>query len=131
MRRRALVSALLAWMALSRATFAQEEPRDEARRLFSQGSSEYVAHRYADALEHLRASYKLVPSPNSGLLIARCLRELGRPVEAVAAYDAAATEARRDSKYEKTAEAATQEGAALRATLGTVRVRVAHPPAGS
>jgi hypothetical protein len=113
-----------------------EEAREEAKRLFAQGSSAFLAKRYADALEDLRASYKLVPSPNSGLLIARCLRELNRRVEAVDMYATVAADARRraadgDAKYAQTADVAASEGAAVRATLGMVRVRVSRPPPGS
>ncbi|MDB4933505.1 MAG: hypothetical protein JWP87_477, partial [Labilithrix sp.] len=113
-----------------------EETREEAKRLFAQGSSEFLAKRYAEALEDLRASYKLVPSPNSGLLIARCLRELNRRVEAVDMYATVTADARRrategDAKYGQTADVSAAEGAALRATLGMLRVRVAHPPPGS
>jgi hypothetical protein len=113
-----------------------EEVREEAKRLFAQGSTAFLARRYADALVDLRASYKLVPSPNSGLLIARCLRELNRRVEAVEMYTAVAVDARRraadgDAKYAQTAEVASTEGAVVRATLGTIRVRVARPPPGS
>jgi hypothetical protein len=114
----------------------EESRRDEAKTLFTRGSSAFLAKRYADALEDLRASYKLVPSPNSGLLIARCLKELNRRVDAVEMYATVATDARRraadgDVKYAQTADVATAEGAAVRATLGTVRVRVAHPPPGA
>lgn len=113
-----------------------EESREEAKRLFAQGSSEYLAKRYGEALEDLRASYKLVPSPNSGLLIARSLRELNRRVEAVDMYATVAADARRraaegDAKYGQTADVAASEGAVVRATLGMVRVRIAHPPPGS
>jgi hypothetical protein len=114
----------------------EDATRDEARRLFQQGSAELLARRYAEALENLRASYKLVPSPNSGLLIARCLRELGRRVEAVETYGTVAADARRrasegDAKYTQTADVAAAEGGALRATLGLVRVRVSHPAPGA
>ena len=113
-----------------------EDDREEAKRLFSQGSTAFLAKRYTEALESLRVSYKLVASPNSGLLIARCLRELGRSVDAVAMYDAVTLDARRraaegDTKYAQTADVATAEGSVVRATLGTVRVRVAHPPPGA
>jgi hypothetical protein len=113
-----------------------EESREEAKRLFAQGSSAYLAKRYGEALEDLRASYKLVPSPNSGLLIARSLRELNRRVEAVDMYATVAADARRraaegDAKYGQTADVAASEGAVVRATLGLVRVRIAHPPPGS
>jgi hypothetical protein len=130
-------AALAPALAFPRTAYAQsEDSREQARRLFGQGSSELVAKRYAEALEHLRVSYKLVPSPNSGLLIARCLRELNRPAEAVEMYSVVAVDARRraadgDPKYQQTADAAASEGAAVRATLGTIRVRVSRPPPGS
>jgi hypothetical protein len=113
-----------------------EEAREEAKRLFARGSSAFLANRYAEALEDLRASYKLVPSPNSGLLIARCLRELNRRVEAVEMYTSVATDARKragegDARYAQTADVAAREGAAVRATLGVLRVGIAHPPPGS
>jgi hypothetical protein len=113
-----------------------EDTRDEAKRLFQRGSSELLAKHYVEALDDLRASYKLVPSPNSGLLIARCLRELNRRVEAVEMYGTVAAEARRraadgDAKYTQTADVAAAEGGALRATLGLLRVRVANPAPGS
>lgn len=114
----------------------QAEDAAEAKRLFSLGSSAFLARRYGEALEDLRASYKLVPSPNSGLLIARCLRELNRRVEAVEMYGAVAADARRraadgDGKYAQTADVATSEAAAVRATLGTIRVKVVRPGPGS
>lgn len=113
-----------------------EEQIAEARRRFAQGSTEFLSHKYAEALEDLRRSHKLVPSPNSGLLIARCLRELKRPVEAVETYASVAADARKraadgDAKYLPTADAADAEGAQVRATLGTLKVKVAHAPSGS
>jgi hypothetical protein len=104
----------------------------EARRLFAEGSALYLAGEYARALESLTASYRLVSSPNSELLLARCLRELGRPVEAEARFSAAESEARKRAaegmaRYAQTAETAAAEGAALRATLGRLRIRIADP----
>jgi len=139
-RLRALVivlgCAMPVFLAPAAARADTEDPRDDAKRLFSQGSAAFLARKYAEALVDLRASYKLVPSPNSGLLIARCLRELNRRVEAVEMYGAVAVDARRraaegDAKYAQTADVASTEGNAVRATLGTIRVRVAHPPPGS
>lgn len=132
----ALALAVPLVSASSPARADTEDPRDEAKRLFTAGSSELLVKHYAEALDDLRASYKLVPSPNSGLLIARCLRELNRRVEAVEMYGVVAADARRraaegDAKYGQTADVAANEGAALRATLGLVRVRVAHAAPGS
>jgi hypothetical protein len=123
------------WPALP-ARAQTEEQREEAKRRFSQGSEKFLTRHYAEALEDLRASHRLVPSPNSGLLIARCLKELKRPVEAYETYAAVAVDARKraadgDPKYMQTAEAADAEGAVVRSTIGSIRVRVLHPPPGS
>ncbi|MEO6418938.1 MAG: CDC27 family protein [Polyangiaceae bacterium] len=121
---------------------AQAEPSHavdaagDARRYFSEGSALYLAKRYAEALEALRSSYRLVPSPNSGLLIARSLRELNRPGEALETYGEVVEESQRraaegDAKYTQTSEAAASEAAALRASLGVIRIRVLDPRPGT
>jgi hypothetical protein len=104
----------------------------QAKQFFSRGSELFVARRYSDALDALQASYKLAPSPNSGLLIARCLRALGKPVEAMDMFTTVETEARRrvaggEAKYGRTATSAAVEGAEVRAGLGSLRIRVDPP----
>ena len=116
---------------VARAESAGDAPTSgEARRLFSLGSARYTAGRFEEALDLLRASYRLLPSPNSGLLIARCLRELKKPAEALAVYTSVLSEARQrvaqDPKYEQTADAASAEAAAVRQTLGSLRIKIAH-----
>jgi hypothetical protein len=139
---RAMTFALLGLLSLGQDAFAQlhapdvaQEQADEATRLFAKGSQQLLARRYAEALDSLRASYRLVPSPNSGLLIARCLRRLGQPVEAAETYAMVEADAKRraeqDPDYTRTAEAAAEEGAAVRSTLGSIRIHVPHPPAGT
>jgi hypothetical protein len=100
------------------------------------GSDLYVARRYAEALEALKGSFDLVRSPNSGLLIARCLREVGRLVEAAEMFSSVEADARRrvtegEPKYARTAESASTEGADVRAGLGTIRVHVEGADAGT
>jgi hypothetical protein len=102
---------------------------DQARSLLKQGSSLYLARKYEEALDALKRSYDIVRSPNSALLIARCLRELGRPVEAQEMFAAAEVEAKRRAtegspKYAQTAESAKAEGAAVRSALGSLRIRI-------
>ena len=104
---------------------------DRADQLFAQGTELFMQGRYVDALDVFRQSHKLVPSPNSGLLIARCLSRLGRSAEAAEVFASVEAEARQraargEARYTATAEAAANEGAAIRATLGAVRIRV--PP---
>lgn len=108
----------------------------EAKRLFTEGSTLYLAKRYELALETLERSRKLVPSPNSELMIARCLRELGHLTEAEAMFESAETEARRRAsegapKYTQTADSAASEGAAVRAMLGAIRIRIEGFEAGT
>lgn len=102
---------------------------ETARTLFAEGSAHFQGGRWAEALTALERSYAIVPSPNTMLMIARSLRELGRSAEAAEAYEKAALEAaqrvaRGDAKYSPTERAATDEGRRLRATLGSVRIRV-------
>ena len=53
----------------------------------------YDAKHYAEALTAFRASHDVVKSPNTRLMIARCLRELGRLGEAYAETAATIAEA--------------------------------------
>ncbi len=107
----------------------------DATALFTKGTQLYEQKRYDAALASLQSSYQLVPSPNSALIIARCLREMGKPAEAAAKFadverEAKARVAAGEQRYADTAKAAAEEGAAVRATLGTVHVHVAHLPPG-
>lgn len=108
----------------------------EATALYTRGTELYAKEQYAEALDALEQSYALVASPNSSLLIARCLRELKRYADAVRRYELAEAEARErveqgEPRYVPTAEAASKEGVALRSTLGSVSLRVTGAPAGS
>jgi hypothetical protein len=102
--------------------------REEGKRLFTEAHDHIAAGRCRLALPLLDKSNRVLPSPNTGLLIARCLVDLGRPVEAAARYaevEREATLAVQDgeAKYAETSSAAAKEGAELRRTLGTLRVR--------
>lgn len=108
----------------------------EAKDLYMRGTELYAKEQYAEALDALEQSYALVASPNSSLLIARCLRELKRHADAVRRYELAEAEARQrveqgEPRYVPTAEAASREAKALRGALGTVSLVVTGAPAGS
>lgn len=95
-----------------------------------EGNTLLHAGKPAEALERLEKSFTLVASPNTELLVARALRDLGRRIDATRAYEHAEAEARRrevggEVKYGQTAAAAHTEGEALRAELGTLRVHLA------
>lgn len=142
---RATALALLAFMpaallaspaaATPQPTGAPEQ-RDgaDAKTLFSRGAELFAQKRFAESLDVLEQSYRLLPSPNTNLLIARCLRDLGRLVEALDHFQATENEARariaagETRKYRDTAEAAATESSDVRERLGTIHIRVTHPP---
>ena len=131
----ALTAATLLWS--SAALSGEPEPTDPqtvdaARFDFTEGTAHFQAKRWAEALKAFEHSFSLVPSPNTELMIARCLRELGRRVDAANVYASAAAEAHRramagEGKYKQTADVAAAEGAAVRLQLGTIHVHVTRP----
>ena len=104
--------------------------REQAQSRFLKGRELYNAKKYDAALVELTASLDIVASPNTRLYVGRCLRELGRTVAAYAELGRAAVEAkellRDDTRYEKAAQAANDERAALAPKLGFVEVRITH-----
>lgn len=125
----AIALALVAVPVCAHADDRETASLDGARFAFAEGTAHYEARRYLDALASFERSYRTVQSPNALLMIARCQRELGRKAEAVATFERAAADARQkvasgENKYAPTADAADDEGRRLRATLGTLHVRV-------
>jgi hypothetical protein len=93
---------------------------------FFAGQKLYTDKSYEKALEEFRASYQAVPSPNSRLYIARCLRQLGRMGAAYEEFSRVILEAAdrmvADPKYEATQKAASAERAMLKDKVATVAV---------
>src|SRR5258708_21299079 len=58
-----------------------------AQKVYLQGTAHYKAGRLLEALAAFRASYDMVASPNSHLMIARTLRDKGAIAQAYAEYD--------------------------------------------
>src|SRR4051794_40427151 len=75
-----------------------------AQKVYLQGTDHYRAGRLLEALAAFRASYDMVASPNSHIMIARTLRDKGDIAHAYAEYDRVVVEADqailRDSKYQ-------------------------------
>jgi hypothetical protein len=125
-----VASTLFAGQASAAPTGSTAETTEEARALMVDGNAQLHAGKPAEALEKLERSFALVPSPNTELLVARALRDLGRRVDAARVYAHAEAEARRralagEVKYGQTEAAAHTEGTSVRAQLGTLRVHVA------
>jgi hypothetical protein len=107
---------------------------EEAKKLYAEAHDQFVAGRCSDAMPLLERANKLVPSPNSGLLMARCMVSDKQLVAAANRYGEVERDALNlvragETRYAETAAAAAKEGAALRAQLGTLRVRL-RPRAG-
>lgn len=100
---------------------------EEAKRRYSEGHAKFLAGRYDEALAILIQSNALVPSPNSGLLIARCLYELHRNVEAYEKFlevENTALDLVRngETRYGETAAAAAKEKSAARAKIALIKL---------
>jgi hypothetical protein len=127
-----LAGASIAALTVAAPVWAQPPapaPESEAVKLFRDGVKLAQEGKCPEALPLLIRSFELEPSPNSDLVVARCLRDTGKPVEALARYESAAAEAQKrvaegQTKYERTADEAKREGAVVRSGLGTVTVEV-------
>jgi hypothetical protein len=110
---------------------AEKDQKVGAQKTFEAGGRLYDGHHYEEALAAFRASYQIVPSPNSHLMIARCLRDLGHDVEAYREYAAVAKEAaEKGERYESAGHAAADEGAEVRQRIALLTLQVVDPPAG-
>lgn len=95
----------------SPATFAFADDADEATKLFTEGRELFVANRKADALPYLERSFRLNNSPNTELIIAHILLDLGKPLEAYDRYRSVVAEAEVREKAGSKAYAASAESA--------------------
>src|SRR5262249_40691806 len=101
------------------------EQKAGAQKTFDAGSKLYDAHRYEEALAAFRASYQILASPNSHLMVARAMRELGKNVDAYLEYDAVAKEAAaKGERYESAGTAAKEEAEELKAKIAFLTVKV-------
>jgi hypothetical protein len=111
---------------------ATKEQWSAAQKTFKVGDDLYDAGRFAEAITAYRASYEIVASPNSRLMIARALREQGLLAEAHVEFEATLSEAQAglasDPKYESTVTAAETEKAALEPKLARLRLKLVGNP---
>jgi tetratricopeptide (TPR) repeat protein len=96
------------------------QSKARAQALLSEGTAAYGRGDYASALEKFTAAYKIFPSPKLWFNIGQANRDLGRPVEAVEAFDRFLTEAE-DAPSETLAEA-RRSAAELKTKLGQLKV---------
>jgi len=114
---------------------ATDDQKDEAQVKFLEARKAFDERRFVDAIAGFRASYAVVASPNTHLMIAHAMRELGRFAEAYEVLEAAereATEAaKQDAKYEQTATLARDEQALVRDEIALLTVTIPDPEPGA
>ena len=99
---------------------ADPQAKAQAQELLSQGSKLYHQGDLAGALEKFEAAYVAFPSPKLMFNIGQANRDLGRPVEAIEAFQRFLAEAANVSP-ETMAEARNSVGE-LRGKLGRIRI---------
>ena len=119
--------------------FAQDAPsrpqEAAARASFNAAQTLYDERKFADALVLFRTAYKASGSPNTQLMIAHCLLELGALPEAhealLATMRAAGALASESPKYARTRDTAAIELATLERRIGRLIIIAADHDAGS
>lgn len=100
-------------------TSAMAAPPGAALRKFEEGSKEFAAGHYEQALKAFQASMELEPSPNTRFKIAKCFVALGKTGSAYTSFKRAAQEAQDrvnatgEKRFLPTRDAALIEAAAL------------------
>lgn len=114
---------------------ASVDQKKAAQERFAEARAAFDARRFVDAIAGFRASYDIVASPNTHLMIAQAMREMGRHAEAYEELGAVAAEARAvaeaDARYAETATLAEEERATLREKVALVTVTIAEPEEGA
>jgi len=125
-----------AWLAVAAPAAAQgvavtdasEEQVAAARAPYVEAKKAYDAGEFATALPQFRASYDVVASPNSHLMVVKSLVGLGRLVDAYREAKVALAEAEAAAatikKYTRTAVDAQAQLEELRAQLGFVTIQL-------
>jgi hypothetical protein len=111
---------LLALLAQSSEPAANAEAKAKAQSLLTEGSALYEKGDYADALEKFKQAFATYDSPKLLFNIGQANRDLGRPVEALEAFEQFLSSAR-DAASE-TIEAAQKSVDELQKKLGRLRV---------
>ncbi len=113
--------ALVAHAAPASAQTALAEQR------YARGTEHYRAGRFAEALAEFRASLALRASPNTRLMQARCLRNVGQLVDAALEYDRATRDGRESPQYAQTVSVAERERALVLEQLTRVHLEFSEP----
>ncbi len=118
--------SMAAGVPVDKATAPQ---KTAAQTKFGTGMAEFEKKQFGAALTAFQESYNVVASPNSHLMVARCLRELGKLAEAAVEFEGVIAEAKTEAKYAETLKSAHTEYDELRPKLGFVSVQLKGAPA--
>jgi len=114
---------------------ANAEQKKTAQKAFEAGLKAAKAKKHDDALKSFKESYGAVASPNSHLMVARELVELGRFDEAWVEYEKTLAEAeaaaQKDPKYADAATSARNEQNDLKPKVAFVKLSVSGAGPGS
>ena len=114
---------LFVWLAQSATPARETENKAKAKVLVAEGSVLYKRGDYVGALESFEAAYAAFPSPKLWFNIGQANRDLGRPVEALSAFEKFVGLASEASP--SALEDAQASMAALRKKLGQLRIECA------
>src|SRR5262245_64846875 len=120
MRATLLLAVLGAVLAGRAAAAAGGGAKSEAQALLSQSADLYDRGDYEAALEKFSAAYRIFPSPKLWFNIGQANRDLGRPVEAVEAFDRFLRDA--TDAPAGTVTEARQSAAELKKKLGRIEI---------
>ena len=107
---------------------ASDDQKRVAQESFLSGDKAFDIQDYQTAIEHFARSYATVASPNSRLMIARALLEIGRLDEAYDEYSGVIGDAEGNEDYETTGSTAKKEREALRHRLAWLTVKRGDVP---
>jgi hypothetical protein len=114
---------------------ASKEQWSAAQKAFEIADELYDAGNYAEAVTAYRASYDIVQSPNSRLMIARSLQQQGELDAAFEEFqrtiDEGSVAATHDEKYLKTVDAARTDLDALLRKAGRLTIVLKNPSSGT
>lgn len=112
-------------VAVDDATPAQKK---QAQDKYAEGTRYYTARQFENAYESFKASYGVVASPNSHMMMARSLGEMGRSADAYNELTLVEKRARKaaaaDPKYQSTADKAAELRRELASKVALVKFNV-------
>ncbi len=106
-----------------------KKTRDAARKAYGAGEKAYGAAKYAEAYDHFKKAYGLIPSPHAQYWMAMCLDQEGKSAEAYAAFKTFFANPRAEKVGDEKMTSAKEAFNKLKSTPGEVNFKTT--PAGA